>query len=185
MPPPFQSTPPFVQTLRYVPSSAASESLSAKEIVIACGAVCSVANSTLSSVFAACRIKRIRAWVWGTAGGGNNSLSFDFYGTGGNNARERTITSYSTEASFLEWKPRPGDQAYDMCLAASTTAVIGIAAPASSCVIDIDVVCYPFDTGTAGTTLAVAVATLGAFYWPVLDNGGSKYLNPVGRPSTT
>ncbi len=187
VPPPFESTPLFVQTLRYITSQATSVTVTAGEVVCACGAMGTVANTTMVNFFAACRIKSVSVWVYGSASGANNTASLDVYGSGGNHAKEKSVTSYSPSVpSYMKIVPKPGDQAYDMCLAGNSTPVLGFSFPSGTVILDIHVVCYPYDTGAGGNQLAATTVVVGAVYWPSLDNtSGSDYFQPVGRPTTT
>ncbi len=148
------------------------------------GAMCTVANSTLSMLSQAMQVKKVRIWNPANADATVDSAKIAWYAQ--NNGLARSVgaaTSIVARPAYIETAPRLGDAAFYRISAQASVGLFEITASSGAL---IDVLCTHWlnNSGTAGVTYTVAAATLGVVYYLPLDGDSDQLVN-VGLPSTT
>ncbi len=188
-------------TKRYVLSTAGTVNIDRKDLLLSGGAMCTVVNTTLTSIFSSARIRRVRIWspLSTTAVPStlltNVCLMWGGSASTGPGTTQQVITAStmsSVHPAYIEAKPPRGSQASwwgqtdtveNLFQAFSYNATGAITVCGAGTVIEVDAEFTQSSLGSA-TTLGVATGTLGQIYYPVLDSSGSKVAYPVGLPST-
>jgi hypothetical protein len=188
-------------TKRYVLNTAGTLNIDHKDLLLSGGAMCTVVNTTLTSLFSSARIRKIRIWSPLSTTAAPSALMTNVCLLWGGSASTgpgttqflRTVsTMSSTTPAYLEAKPPRGSQASwwgqadtveNLFQVFSYGATGSIAVAGAGTVVEVDA---EFTQTTLGptTTLGVATGSLGQIYYPTLDSSGSKVAYPVGLPST-
>lgn len=191
------------RTTRYVVTAASAINIDHKDLLMSGGGIITVVNSTLTAIFAAARIRRVRVWapVSTTAApvaGLTTSLCLLWGGSSstGPGSTQMLITDTtlsSVHPAYIDTKPPKGSQAdwwgnsdtvENLVQIFAYTSTGGTTGPPVGTVIEMDVeFAFNFLSATP-VTLGVAAGALGVTYYPTLDNSGTKIAYPVGLLST-
>lgn len=163
-------------------SAAGRYPITNNDILIACGGICTVANSTITGLFSAFKIHSVE--VWGLAGASPATVSIDWNGTPVFLVnREVSDTSVTpTFPAYIKAIPPKGSNSA-FWQTPSTETIFGVTVVNSS-IIDLDVSLVLSDNEDVVTVTGVTTATLGSQYYLALDGDSSNQLVPVSMNTT-
>jgi len=188
------SLPPTVDTvvkahsvLRFTATAAAaSVNVTTASLMMACGGIGTIANSTVASVASTLKLHKITIWPASTtAGAGQNAevLWSDLGGITKDESKSTAIPAGVTVADVISERPPRETQAHFwQSSSGGGSNLFALTCPAGS-IIDVSV-SWTLRNNISGVTQAgYAAVTLGAFYYARLDGVGGKFL-PLGVPTT-
>jgi hypothetical protein len=187
MPPTVDTVAKAHSTLRFTATSAAaSTNVTVATLLVACGSIATIANSTVTSVASSLKLHKITIWPASTtAGSGQNAeiLWSDLGGITKDESKSTAIPAGVTVADVVsERPPKVTQAAFWQSSAGGASALFALTCPAGS-IIDVSV-SWTLRNNLSGVTQAgYAAATLGNFYYGRLDGVGGKFL-PLGVPTT-
>ena len=175
--------------LRFIMAAGATvqdQVINSNELILACGAVCTVANTTVQNIFTSVRLRKVEMWqpydasITGTT---YISLQVDqtrapgtqFGATAASYDRPAHIVFVPDPASFTgQWHNVGGnDNLFSLTAQPGTTVDVWC-----------DAVMSDPDTVTSTITKSATAATLGRLYYAWLDPG-AVYFRPVLRTPVT
>jgi hypothetical protein len=177
----------MTHTYRYAADSALSNvDITEKDLLAAAGSVCTVANTTLRSVFYSVKLHSVEMWSTASTVGGISSMTIE-WGSDAPVANTNLLVSDASISSaypcHIYAKPPKGSFA-SMWMDATNDNVVFTLATDSSCVVDIKLSVIMLDGSTSSATVTVGTASLGVLYYPPLDGSTDKLL-PVGLNTAT
>lgn len=186
--------PPTVDTvvtchaiLRFTATSAAaSTNVTTATLLMACGGIATIANSTVASVASSYKLHSITIWPASTTAGAGQQAEVLWPELGGitrDESKSTAIPAGVTVSDVVKERPPKASQmAFWQSSAGGASTVCSITCPAGS-IIDVDLT-FTLRNNIAGVTQnGYAAATLGAYYYARLDGVGGKFL-PLGVPTT-
>lgn len=186
--------PPTVDTvakahsvLRFTATSAAaSTNISLATLMVACGSICTIANSTVASVASSVKLHKITIWPASTTAGAGQNAEVLWPELGNITKDESKSTAIPAGVTIadviMERPPKETQVAFWNSSGGGGSTLFSLTCPAGS-IIDVDLT-WTLRNNIAGVTQAgYAAATLGAFYYGRLDGVGGKFL-PLGVPTT-
>jgi hypothetical protein len=175
------------QTYRFAADSALSaEDITEKNLLAAMGSICTVANTTLRSVFYSVKLHSVE--IWSTAGtvGGISSMTLE-WGSDASVANTNKLVSDASISSaypcHIYAKPPQGSFASFWMDATNDNIVFTINTD-SACIVDLNMTGIMLDGSSSSATVSVGTASLGVMYYPPLDGATDKLL-PVGLNTAT
>ncbi len=189
-PPQISSNPVLRHRYRFRAASAQTEyAISARNAVLAAGAVCSSANATLSAIAMAVRIRAIHIWAGAATAGTPVTASVKFapivnVGSNFGNIEISDTTMSTAIPAVVHAKTDKNTAAHvwNGPDAGGSIILAWLSFPAGA-IVDVEAEWVLADD-VAATNLAVASAAAGVMYYPPLD-GGSDVLLPVSLITTT
>jgi len=187
LPPAINCSVRFTHTYRfYATASSTNANVTVGTLFGAAGGICTVANSTIASMAAAIRVKRIKVWSGVVSTGAVNAeVTWQEVGTNfaPDSSKEVSVPEGITSEKVLSTRPPKGSlAAFWLPNNASTGVVCQITVQAGS-VLDVQLeVCL----GNNFSNLAItgySAATLSSVYYGRLDGVGGKF-TPLGLPTT-
>lgn len=179
-PPRFQSVTRVTRRYRFNCTGNLGATISSANMVGIAGAMCTVANNTLTFIAMAVQIHSIEVWAPAATSGVMTQIEIQFYTMNQGPAREVSNVAFSSaRPSYLKAKPKVGEWARQV-VSPGATPVFGISCPTGS-LIEINATHWLADLAGANTTQTATAATLGQLYYTALD-GTTKTAQPVGLP---
>lgn len=168
---------------RFVSTSGTITSVSPSDLMTASGTICTVANTTCTSMFGTVKVNRIEIWTPPASQGASATCSCEFFGTSNTPSREFSDTSISVATpAHLVAVPPPQSLA-SFWQGASGTALFKLTAPVGS-IIDVWLSLIMNDDEVTIVTRAVSTATLGSIYYLGLDSTATTRYVPVSLTTT-
>jgi hypothetical protein len=195
LPPELNASPPLFQVLRYIvgASPATTTTVNVPQMIAACGAIGTVTNSTVATVFSTVRVHSITIWPGLSDSSGNptsNAPEIQWIGTTGSvlkdTSRSKSVPfGVGVERALFE-RPPPDSLASDWLFYDGTTAteLFNISGLTAGSIIDVAVTATMKNNVAGVSVSGVATVTLGSLYWLYLDGSTAHKLQPVARPST-
>lgn len=168
---------------RFVSTSGTAQSIVADDLTGIAGAICTVANSTLSKVAKSVKLHSVEIWTPPASQGAAATCSLEWAGASNGPSIEVSDTTVSvSEPAHVRSVPPQGTPASFWQNAGGGQLMI-MTCPTGSI---IDVVCSHvlYDDAAAGVTYAVAAGTLGVMYYLPLDGSSDVFL-PASLNTTT
>ncbi len=179
-PPPFQSVTRVTRRYRFNCTGNLGATITSSNLLGICGAMCTVANNTLTYIAFAAQLHSVEVWAPAATNAVVVQTEVQFYDMNQGPAREVATTSMSpARPSYLKARPQVGEWGRQK-FSAGSTPVFGISCPTGS-IIDINITHWLSDLAGANTTQAATAATLGQLYYSALD-GTTKTAVPIGLP---
>ncbi len=173
----------FTRTYRFNCTGNLGATISSSNLIGIAGAMCTVANNTLTYIAFAAQLHRVSVWGPASTNGVVVQSEVQMYDMNQGPAREVAAVSLTpSRPLYLSVKPKVGEWGRQV-FSAGSTPVFGISAPTGS-IIDIHITHWLADLAGANTTQAATAATLGQLYYTALD-GTTKTAVPVGLPMAT
>ncbi len=183
-PPQLRSNIVIKHRYRFVSTSATAATITAGDLKGIAGAVCTVANSTLSMIADSFKLHSVEVWTPPASQGAAATCSLEWVGDvyGPTSEVSDTSVSVSDPAYIKAIPPSDASSAFWQGAVANDIVMI-LTCPVGSI---IDVVCSHVlaDDAAAGTTYLVAAGTLGVLYYLPLDGSTDQY-TPVSLNTTT
>lgn len=184
--PQFRPNPVIAKRFRYTSGSTGGAFSITSGGLLNLIAVGKVANSSVSSIVGAVRVKRVEVHTAYIPSGVVNAqtVSLEWQSSNSPNTEvSDTSLSPSYPATIVTTPPKDslGGYWYNQ---GSTSVVLFILNIGSASIVDVWVDLTLIDLGTAPTALAVATAAVGVTYYPSLDNATGHGLPPVGLTTT-
>ncbi len=168
---------------RFTSTNASPQTIIDNDVVGIAGAVCSVANSSLSMIAASVKIHSIEIWSPPASQGTAATCSVEWLSTYSPSIEVSDTTVSVSKPAHVKAQPPPGSAAAFWINPGNVQNIMKITAPVGS-IIDVKCTHVLLDTGTAGTSYAVAAGTLGALYYLPLDGSSDTYI-PTSLTTTT
>lgn len=186
LPPPLQTTPPRKMRLRFANTSATVASTTVGELLLACGGICTVANTTVVSMHASVRVKQIIVWPAASASAPDTPILFWGAGTTNQVMDGQKIESVPQGISVsapVSFVPPAKSLASDWVSAGAASSVLfGYACPVGSIIdVMVEATLANLVTPVSGTVVA---GTLGAVYYLPLDGASTNTYRALGVPTT-
>lgn len=184
-PPRFQSVTALTRTYRFGVSTSFNGLIFYQDCLLMAGMVCTVVNTTCVPLAVSFKIHRFRLWGCPGTAAANSTVSVRYQTANSLPSREDSNTAMTTSRpAFLQTKP-PKGSSLDFQLGYTATNAVGMTVPAGG-IVEVHATHWFYDTGAAAVaTQAVAAGTLGVLYYGYLDQTSTKYMAPLGLPSTT
>lgn len=174
---------------RFVQASGSTMSdlaITSDDIITSVGAMCTVANSTLTSIAMAFRLRFVEVWATYDLGvnGSFCSVAFDQTRMPGMQFSDVSVNPTRPVHVFAR-PPKDSLASFWINNGSSATSMFSISAPPGAIVdICVDYVIQDPDTINSTKTRTVITATLGRMYYTWLDSG-SVWLRPIGHEYTS
>ncbi len=185
--PPLRARPMVNQTYRFAADAALSNvDITEKDLLASMGAVCTVANSTLRSLFYSVRLHSVEIWCATTSSGVISSLTLEW----GSDAPVANTNMLVSDASISNTYPchlfcRPPTGSFaSMWMDATNDNIVFTLNSDSPVIIDVNMTGILLDGTSSSATVTVGTASLGVVYYPPLDGPTDKLL-PVGLNTAT
>jgi hypothetical protein len=167
-------------------AAAASVNITNASLLMACGGIGTIANSTVASVASSFLLHKVTIWPASTTAGATQNAEVLWPELGGITRDESKSTAIPAGVTvsdvICERPPKLSQISFWNSSGGGGSTVFAITCPAGS-IIDISVT-WTLRNNIAGVTQAgYAAVTLGAFYYARLDGVGGKFL-PLGVPTT-
>ncbi len=173
----------ITRTYRFRSTDATLTTILKQDLLGIAGAVCTVANTTVSFIARACKVHRVEIWAPPASQGAASTCAIRWKTPEAQNMTEISDSSVSTAfPAHVRGKPPVGSY-LSFWISSDADSVMDLTAPVGA-IIDVHCTHVLMDTGAAGTTYAVAAGTLGGLYYLPLDGAGDLYL-PVSLTTTT
>jgi len=187
LPPSLDTVAVFHSVLRFTATSAASSTnVTVATLLVAGGSICTIANSTVTSVASSLKLHKITVWpATSTAGSGQQAEIL--FPELGNITRDESKSNaipvgITVSDVVMVRPPAQTQQSFWNSSGGGASTLFSITCPAGS-IIDIDVT-FCLRNNLAGVTQnGYAAASLGSFYYGRADGVGGKFL-PLGVPTT-
>ncbi len=179
-PPPIPSVTRFTRKYRFNCTGNLGVTVTCSNLLGIAGAMCTVANNTLTYISFAARLHSVEVWAPAATNGVVVQTEIQMYDMNQGPAREIANVAMSpSRPSYTKVVPHVGEWGYQV-FSAGSTPVFGISCPTGS-IIDVNITHYLADLAGANTTQAATAATLGQLYYTALD-GTTKTAVPIGLP---
>jgi len=185
--PPLTARPMLNHTYRFAADNALSAvDITEKDLLASMGAMCTVNNSTLRSLYYSVKLHSVEIWCATTSSGIISSVTLEW----GSDAPVANTNMLKADASIsntypchLFCKPPTGSFASFWMDATNDNIVFTISTD-SPCIVDVNMTGILLDGSTSAATVTVGTASLGVIYYPPLD-GSTDKLIPVGLSTAT
>jgi len=187
MPPTIDTVVTAHQVLRFTATSAAASlNITLANILMACGGICTIVNSTVASVASSVKLHKITIWPASTTAGAGQNAEVLWPELGNITRDESKSTAIPAGVTVsdvvMERPPRASQVAFWNSSGGGGSTLFSLTCPAGS-IVDVDLT-WTLRNNIAGVTQAgYAAAALGSFYYARLDGVGGKFL-PLGVPTT-
>lgn len=134
-------------------------------------------TTTLTAMFAACRLRMVEVWCPPAGTSSNNSIELTLDGpTLGESFQTFRASSMGVVPGYMKWAPKKGDN-LDLWQGSSAGTVLFVLNIPASCRVDVVLDCV-LATAVAGVAITSSGLTTGQIYYGPLD-GHSGILVPV------
>jgi hypothetical protein len=177
-PPQIRSNVTVSHVYRFVNTGTNKVYITPEMLLTAAGTVCTVANTTCTSIFGAVKVNRLR--VWGSFPGGSTNapatVSVEWMGDANNiyqsNLEVSDTSNSVTAPAFVDCRPPRNSLAAFWQNTGTTAAFFTLAAEQYSIVdVHLSLILYDDDADTTQATRTVTTGTLGLVYYLGLDSG--------------
>jgi hypothetical protein len=185
--PTLAARPMMNHTYRFAADNALSAvDITEKDLLACMGAICTVANTTLRSVYYSVKLHSVE--MWSTAGtvGGISSMTLEWGSDAPVANTNKLVSDASISSAYpchIYAKPPPGSFA-SFWMDATNDNIVFTVSTDSACVMDVNLTGILLDGSTSSATVTVGTASLGVLYYPPLDGSTDKLL-PVGLNTAT
>jgi hypothetical protein len=186
-PPQIRSNPQMRHKYRFSVGSAGTYVITNSDVLLACGTICTVTNSTVAAIFSSFRIRSIE--VWGGFVGSSTANSPVTVACNWNGApvfvANAEVSDTSVSAAYpahIVARP-PKNTNASFWQTASTNSLFDLVVPTNA-MIDLEVDLIMSDNQDALVQTGLATATLGTEYFLALDGPSSNELVPVSLNTT-
>jgi hypothetical protein len=181
----FKSNIIIHHTQRYV-TTGTGTTLTAKNIAASFGSMCTVTNSTCTTLYDAVRVKRIK--IWGTAAAASSTVSVEWSAASpGVNYANVEVSDTSTSTAyppFVSTAPPRESLASFWTNAFSSVVLATLTLPNAGTIIDVEAELIISDSATAAETTTVVTGVLGEVYYLPLDGTTTHSIIPVSNTTT-
>lgn len=185
-----KNTPPQIKSnvelrhrYRFTSTSGTATSIIPNSILCAAGTICTIGNTSVTSIFGAVKLNRIEIWSPPATQGSTVTCSVDFVGNANSPNREYSDTSISVATpAHVNCSPPP--QSLASFWQTGSTALCTITAPTGS-IIDVVLSLILQDDDITVATSGVATGVLGTVYYLSLDSNSTHRYVPVSLTTTT
>jgi hypothetical protein len=167
---------------RFVSTNAASTPVTPNSLMGCAGTVCTVTNSTVTSIFGSVKVNLVEMWSPPASQGSSTTCSVDWIGSSYQPNREYSDTSVSVATPAHVISSPPPMSIASFWQTSSTNTLFNLIAPAGT-IIDVHLSLILNDDDESLVTVAVTTATLGNIYYMSLDP--NKRFTPVSLTTTT
>jgi hypothetical protein len=171
-------------TYRYVSTSGNPTTITPTSLLCSAGTVCTVANTTVVSMFSAVKLNQIEMWSPPASQGASVTCSVDWIGSANSPNREYSDTSVSVSTPAYVRCPPPPMSLASFWQLASATGICNIVAPVGT-IIDVHLSLIMQDDAETQANAAITTGTLGSTYFLSLDSNATHRFTPVSLTSTT
>lgn len=168
---------------RFTSTNASKQTIIDNDMVGIAGAVCSVANSTLSMIAASVKIHSVEIWSPPASQGAAATCSLEWLSTYSPTIEVSDTSVSVSRPAHIKASPPPGSAASFWINPGGIQNIMNITAPVGS-IIDVTCTHVLNDVGAAGQSYTVAAGTLGALYYLPLDGSSDVYV-PTSLTTTT
>jgi hypothetical protein len=153
--------------------------------MIACGgAVCTVANTTLSVIGLSAKIRKIEVWGAPASQGASSTVTLEWVGASNSPNIEVSDTTISVATNCHIVTVPPKDSLASFWTLSTTGGLLfRLQCPANS-IVDLTMDLILADQAAATSTVTVVAGTLGELYFTALDGVGTNVLRPVSLNTT-
>ncbi len=184
-PPQRQSNVLVNHTYRFETAGSATQSITDRDLLAAAGCVCTVNNSTLTSIFQSVKLNSIEIWSATTPGDVTTiSLLWGTDASVGNTTKEVSDTSISNAFPAHIFSRPPQGSFASFWQSGTTENTMFTIVCSIKCIVDVNMTCILNDGTSSSATVTVASAALGAVYYAPLD-GSTDDFTPVGLTTAT
>jgi len=166
-------------------SDPSARTITVASLLLACGAVGAVLNSSLQSIYSSVRIKRITIWPAPSTGSANTSELLWAVGASAyqkDSEKIRPIPEGVSVTGATVYKPNKNTLAADW-LTNSVTGTVFTVSSATGSVLLLEAAATLANAITSVPTMTVTSCTVPTLYWPRLDGHSGKIV-PFGLNST-
>jgi hypothetical protein len=183
-PPQISSNPRMRHRFRFGAGSSGSGTytITNNDVLLACGGICTTANSTITAIFSAFRIVLVEAWAQAGAAPATVSLNWNGAPIFVTNAEVSDTSVSSAFPVHIKAVPPKGSNAA-FWQTASSNSLFVLTVP-NDTVIDVLVDLVMSDQQDVDTVTGVSTASLGAQYFLALDGAASNQLIPQSLSTT-
>jgi len=184
-PPQIRSNIVVTHKYRFTSSSGTATAITSRGLLLACGAMCSVPNVTVSAIAGSVRVNHVSVWSPPASQGAFATCSVEFLGQTASSTQEVSDTSVSVAqpACISTAPPRASLASFWQTPGLADNTMFTLVAPTGS-IIDMDLSFILWDNEDAATTRAVTAGTLGTIYYLALDNATGHIYPPVSLNTT-
>lgn len=170
---------------RFVATTGLSFPLTSKALCIAAGSMCTVANSTVTSLFASVRLDKIEMWSPPPSQGSYVTISAEFTGQAQSANVEFSDTTVSTsQPAHLSCTPPSRTlAAFWQTPGIGSVTLANLVLPVST-IVDVTLSLILNDDENSAITYPVSTGVLGQNYYLSLDNGTGHDIPPVSLTTT-
>lgn len=160
--------------------------INSHDLVMAAGAMCTVANASVQNMFHAVRLRSVEMWLeYDASAVGTAYIALQWDGTRGPGTQIGALAVSAGRPAHIYARPPPGQIAEWHNVGASDTLFSLTAQPGTIVDLVMDLVLCDPDTITGSVARVATVATLGRVYYAWLDSGSAVYFRPVLRTPVT
>jgi len=163
-------------------SGAGTYVITNNDLILACGGICTVANSTITAIFSSFKILFVEAWA--QAGAAPATIILNWNGTPvfvANAESSDTSVSPAYPAHIRSVPPKESNASFWQTASSGSLFVLTVP---NDTVIDVLVDLIMSDQQDVDTVTGVSTATLGSQYFLALDGAASNNLVPVSLNTT-
>jgi hypothetical protein len=185
--PQLNARPMLTHTYRFAADNPLSAvDITEKDLLASLGSICTVANTTLRSVFYSVKLQSVEIWSTASSIGAISSMTLE-WGSDAPVANTNLLVSDASISSsypcHLFARPPKGSFA-GMWMDATNDNIVFTISTDSACIVDIRLTGILLDGSSSSATVTVGTASLGVLYYPPLDGSTDKLL-PVGLNTAT
>jgi hypothetical protein len=167
-------------------ATAASVQVTIGQVMCAIGSICTIANSTVTSVASSIKLHKITIWPASTTAGAAQNAEVLWINVGNFSKDESKSTAVPSGTTIsdviVDLPPKDSLACFWQASAGAASPLFSLTCPAGS-IIDVDVSWTMSNNFAAVVQAGYAAATLGTLYYSRLDGVGGKFL-PLGVPTT-
>jgi hypothetical protein len=183
-PPQLKSNPQMRHKFRFGSGSsgAGTYNITNNDILLAAGGICTIANSTITAIFASFKVRSIE--VWGYAGAAPATISVNWNGSPvfvSNAEVSDTSVSPAYPAHIIARPPKDTNAAFHQTSSTNTLFVLTVV---NDSIIDLELDLVMSDNQDVDTVTGVSTASLGTQYFLALDGAASNNLVPQSLNTT-
>lgn len=187
LPPVLQTSPVVNHTFRYVNSSASPTTISVGNLLLTCGGVCTVANTTFAGVATSVRLRRIQVWAAPNTSSSASAnviwLPGAFAGIIKDVEKNTTIPMGLTTTTTLDERPPRNSLAADWLSSSLASSQVFTIACAAGSVIDVSLT-FTILNNLPNASSGISSGVQGNVYYLYLDGASTHRYQPFGLPST-
>jgi len=187
-PPQIRSNPQMRHKFRFSSGSAGAGTyiITNNDVLLACGTICTVTNSSVTAIFSSFRIRSVEVWggFTGSAPSGPSTVAVNWNGAPifvANAEVSDTSVSPAYPAHIVARPPKNTNASFWQT--ASSNSLFDLIVP-SNAMVDLEVDLIMSDNQDSLVQTGLATATLGTEYFLALDGFASNELVPVSLNTT-